>query len=162
MGKAALLALADRVEALTGLDREVDAQIFRTTECAPPFQYLNKLIALSWHEQEQAYFAQVSDDMRVRYEPPNYTASIDAAMTLVPEGWVMHGLSQTPDIVQEEHTGEEPLPKWSAALLRQGCAGYRNRKKFMEAFARGASNESAAIAITAAALRAIAGGEDAN
>ena len=78
------MKLSERLLAGEGPDRKLDVEIFQAIELAPPFQYLNKLIALSWHEQEQAYFAQVSDDMRVRYEPPRFTASLDAALSLYP------------------------------------------------------------------------------
>ena len=74
-------------------------------------------------------------------------------MTLVPEGFVLHNLQETPTIVHEEHTGWEPLPNWQATLLRQDCAGYRNRKKFMQAFEHGGGN-TAALALCAAALKA--------
>ncbi len=69
MDKAALLALADRVEALTGPDREMDAAIWAigTLREWPP-----RLDILA-----QAY----------RDNAPRYTASIDSAMTLVPEGY---------------------------------------------------------------------------
>lgn len=78
--------LIERIEAATGPDRELDAEIFRAIGAPAPFQFMNKLIALEYNDQEQAYFARVSDDMHVKYSPPAYTASIDAAMTLVPEG----------------------------------------------------------------------------
>ena len=90
----ALLALADRVEACAGPDREVDAEIFRAIGAPVPFQFANKLVALTFDAGERAYFADVSEDLRVRYSPPTYTASIDAAMTLVPDG-----LSPTIDFV---------------------------------------------------------------
>lgn len=84
--KEELLKLAKRVEALSGPDRGVDVEIFRVIGAPAPFQFMNKLIALEYNDIEQAYFARVTDDMQVRYAPPAYTASLDAAMTLVPEG----------------------------------------------------------------------------
>lgn len=85
--KEELLKLAERVEALSGPDRGVDVEIFRVIGAPAPFQFMNKLIALEYNDIEQAYFARVTDDMQVRYAPPAYTASLDAAMTLVPKGW---------------------------------------------------------------------------
>jgi len=82
-------------------------------------------------------------------------AYLDAALMLVPEGWLLHNLAETPEIVKEEHTGWEPLPEWSATLLRQDCAGYRNRRRFMEAFAHG-DGDTPALAIYAAIEAAIA------
>jgi hypothetical protein len=80
----ALVQLAERCEAATGPDRELDAAIFQAIGAPVPFQFANKLIALEFNDIENAYFARVSDDMQVRYSPPAYTASLDAAMTLVP------------------------------------------------------------------------------
>lgn len=116
--------LSERVMALSGPDREVDAEIWRII-----------------HPTSQYRLA------------PSYTASIDAAMTLVPEGWVLNSLKQTPEAEKNEHTGWEQLPEWSAALLRQDCAGYANRKRFLEAFRHGTA-KTAALAICAAALLA--------
>jgi len=82
--RAILLALAERCEAAEGPDRETDAAIFQAIGAPAPFQFANKLIALEFNDVENAYFARVSDDMRVRYSPPACTASIDAAITLVP------------------------------------------------------------------------------
>ena len=82
----ALVQLAEHCEAATGPDRETDAAIFQAIGAPVPFQFANKLIALEFNDIENAYFARVSDDMQVRYSPPAYTASLDAAMTLVPEG----------------------------------------------------------------------------
>jgi hypothetical protein len=64
MDRGELLALAERCEAATGPDRELDGDIFCALGHAPFI--------------EGAYCA---------YRSPAYTASLDAAMTLVPEGW---------------------------------------------------------------------------
>lgn len=82
-----LLELAECCEKATGPDRELDVAIFQAIGAPVPFQFANKLIALEFNDIENAYFARVSDDMQVRYSPPAYTASPDAAMTLVPEDW---------------------------------------------------------------------------
>ena len=81
-----LLKLAERVEALDGPCRETDLKVFHAIGAPVPFQFANKVVALAFDETRNAYFAPVGD-MQVRYEPPAYTASLDAAMTLVPEGW---------------------------------------------------------------------------
>lgn len=59
-----LLALAERVERATGADRELDGDIF----CA-------------------LGLAQLIEGAFDAYRAPAYTASLDAALTLVPEGW---------------------------------------------------------------------------
>lgn len=90
MNKAEILELAARVEALegaNGADRELHCLIFKAIGAPVPFQFASKFIALTFVEKEQAYLVELGDGMRIRYEPPNYTSSIDAAMGLVPEGW---------------------------------------------------------------------------
>lgn len=59
-----LMELASRVEAGEGADRELDADVFCALGLAPFV--------------EGAYDA---------YRAPAYTASLDAAMSLVPQGW---------------------------------------------------------------------------
>ena len=104
--------LIERLEAATGPSRELDAAIFHAIGAPVPFQFANKLIALEYNDVEQAYFAIVTDDMRVRYSPPNYTASIDAALTLVPEGW-------TCAFRQQDDGG------WHAELREGYCTSYK-------------------------------------
>lgn len=64
------MTLIDKLSALTGPDREVDALIFRLLANAPAERH--------WYEYNGDF---LSDDT-----VPRVTASIDAAMTLVPEG----------------------------------------------------------------------------
>ena len=65
-----LIRLAERVEKLTGRDREVDLEIYRAIYPFP-------CVALSERAQ----------DAFDREKAPKYSASLDAAMTLVPEGF---------------------------------------------------------------------------
>ena len=58
----AILALAERAEAATGPDRNLDADIMRAIGLA---------------------------GLKADYAPHPYSASLDAAMTLVPEGWAV-------------------------------------------------------------------------
>jgi len=80
-----LEALAVRCEALAGPDREVDVCVFRAIGAPVPFQFANLMVALTYDEAERCYTVPVGD-MRCRYEPPAYTASLDDAMSLVPDG----------------------------------------------------------------------------
>lgn len=66
MTKTELLALAERVEALTGPDRETDYRIAK------------------WRSGAKG------SHLKIEQVPPLYTASLDAAMTLVPEGCLFH------------------------------------------------------------------------
>lgn len=89
---------------------------------------------------EMRIFRAVNPQATSRSVPPNYTASIDAAMTLVPEGWESIELRRTDD-------GE-----WRAAL-----AG--NDAHFMaedpdEFFVESGNHATPALALCAAALKA--------
>lgn len=66
--RAALLALAERCEAATGPDRELDRLLIPPELHGTPAPY--------WSVND------CGDAV-----PANFTASIDAALTLVPEGW---------------------------------------------------------------------------
>lgn len=121
-----LLALAERVEALTGPDREVDAEIFLLqwpgyhiqTDCEP------------FPDEVQPGRIQEAGGFGYR-TAPSYTAALDAAMSLVPEGW---------DVDIE---------------VRQSFAHvFMENDEALEAEANNAATP--ALALTAAALRAIA------
>ncbi|MGF7152494.1 hypothetical protein [Novosphingobium gossypii] len=138
-----LIALAEWCEAAAGADRELDAAVFRSIGAPVPFQFANKLLALTFDEARNAYFADIGE-MRVRYEPPAFTASVDAAMTLVPEG-CLH-MART---------------IWDAAGKTAGI-GRVDRYvsgKWTDGFDSCAA--SPALALTAAALRALASMKDA-
>lgn len=75
-----LLALAERVEAAAGPDRETDVLIER--ECGPLSHTVRELEAGS-PLNTIAVIAECADGRY--FKVPTYTASIDAALTLVPE-----------------------------------------------------------------------------
>jgi hypothetical protein len=117
--KDELLALAKRVEALTGPDREVDT-------------WIENHLGLARFEPAHPFRSHC--DGHTRKEPKLYTASLDAAMSLVPEGW-----------------------NWGAWMrhdwLKQNAQVWHLERK-------GSTNNgdaaTPALALTAAALRAIA------
>jgi hypothetical protein len=75
--KDELLALAERVEALTGPDRGIDT-------------WIENHLGLARFEPAHPFRSHCDGD--TRKEPKPYSASLDAAMSLVPEGWVsVHG-----------------------------------------------------------------------
>lgn len=78
-----LSALIERVENATGPDRELDALIFRVLDLKLPDQFLSMGIKLSWQADGSATVP--VGDMQVRYEPPHFTSSLDAALALVEE-----------------------------------------------------------------------------
>jgi hypothetical protein len=114
--------LADRVERLTGPDREVDAAIMRL--------FTNSVESYDgdfWYGPHGTIGEPV----------PAYTASIDAALTLVPEGWAwMAGCA----------AGEGFFA--SLAIMDEEC-----RAPEVDVTA-----STSALALTAACLRAIAKG----
>jgi hypothetical protein len=75
-----LLDLASRCEAATGPDREIDCLIheWRFTELTPAMR------GMYYGEPTGEYFR---DGGETTFRAPAYTASLDAAMSLVPEGW---------------------------------------------------------------------------
>jgi hypothetical protein len=116
--KDELIALAERVEALTGPDRGVDT-------------WIENHLGLARFEPAHPFRSHCDGD--TRKEPKPYTASLDAAMSLVPEGWAsVHGWDY-PDrasrVIFMDDDGD-PLFRGRAA--------------------------TPALALTAAALRAIA------
>lgn len=124
MNRDELLALADRVEALTGPDRETDKAILLT-------------LGYSW--RGMAYW--FHDDSRQWKGDTHFTASLDAAMSLVPsDSW--HEIKGPRKYLNIP----TPSPNyWSAHLAR-----------WNHEFQVAGWGATAAIALCAAALRALA------
>jgi len=121
---ALLMDLADRCEKADGADWNLSADIAR---------------AMGWAESEHAWH---SLDWRSRQSgPPHYTHSLDAALSLVPEGWAwaVYGGARE-EIVATAYCvpngGRLPWPDWITDI----CAA------------------TPALALCAAALRALASG----
>lgn len=150
LDKAGLVALAERVEALTGTCRETDALIVRAVygnDGAPipfavlsgnSFDYLRRVGGLHVEIARIGNGFQPSD----RYVP-RFTASLDAAMTLVPGGFSFEvrasGLGDKGQATVWNPMTQPGLPSHKSWTVR-GC-------------------NSPALALTAAALRAIAAGQ---
>lgn len=94
-----ILSLARRVEEATGADRELDALI--ALACVPEVTgwvrhpnhetcseiSADHLLGELW-PSEGGFYAWLHHKENIPcFQAPRYTASIDAAMTLVPEGW---------------------------------------------------------------------------
>jgi hypothetical protein len=85
-----LLELAERCEAATGPDAKLDEAIEKALPCSRRFAEDNPHAPpTQWNERGAAFHgARIGDcDNFDEYVSPHYTASLDAAMTLVPEGW---------------------------------------------------------------------------
>lgn len=81
-----LTSLIERIEAATGPDRILDIDVFREIGAPLPTEFMERKIELEWDETDLC-FVMPLDGMRIRYEPPFYTASIDAVLTLLPDGF---------------------------------------------------------------------------
>ncbi|WP_416877991.1 hypothetical protein [Litorimonas sp.] len=123
--KETLLELADRVEALDGPCREMDAEIF---VMEMHLKTGRSLESIAW----------LNDPLMEGL--PEYTASLDASMTLVPEGFLLNNL------FNDGHAR-------GFFNNRKPCGAILNPPKGERVFGYGNSIYNA---ICAAALRAIA------
>lgn len=84
-----LLELAERVERAEGPDRRLDVAIAIAVDWTYPSMMAPLRVTVAWRGEDAidsiAEEAERPDSL-LKYLP-RYTASIDAAMTLVPEGW---------------------------------------------------------------------------
>lgn len=80
---SALLELATRCEAATGPDRELDAVIAATLRVGTEYGWADSYPAWKGRDDGRVYLCKGGPS----FPSPNYTASLDAAMTLVPEGF---------------------------------------------------------------------------
>jgi len=103
--EAELLALASRVEAASRPDRELDALV--NAACC---------IGTIPCEQYPTIEAWASSALRHNWNFPRYTASLDAAMTLVPEGdWAEGSLSSPGQLEIHGPCTFDPIGKgWAA------------------------------------------------
>ncbi len=77
-------SLLSRVLEAKGPDREIDLALFRAMQEPVPVAFVTHKVTLEWDEAKAGYFYLVPNtDLQVRYDPPAYTASIDAALALV-------------------------------------------------------------------------------
>jgi hypothetical protein len=125
--RATLLALAERVEGLTGACRETDAKVALAVGYKTwPDGYGEG------NEWESPTGERLKRVHGFGAQPPAFTASLDAAMTLVPEGW--GGMEiYAPDADQDGYTVH------ISDEMRGSTAGFA---------------KTLAAALTAAALRA--------
>jgi hypothetical protein len=123
------LELAERCEKATGPQRELDVAI--AIECGPAAKRLESLMAGSPHNTV-AEIAKEADRESPLVCIPSYTASLDAAVTLVPE-WMIasievyldHGeaLVRYPYYSGKESRAATPALALCAAALRARAEG---------------------------------------
>lgn len=105
--------LIKRLENATGPDRELDLAIhIAAIRCDPTAQYYPNGNCLSYYE----YHPEVPGGANefLTEELPHYTASIDAALTLVPEGYCWSRVPGRVEIVKEEHYGDPFVEPYSS------------------------------------------------
>lgn len=124
--------LIKRIEAAEGPSRELDAKIWEYLGLAPEYDNLKNNYGC-WHYRGEGryHFADDSSWGRNKYAP-EFTSSIDAAMTLVPKGWIV-----------KEYTTSKLIPHTFEVSKGVGIGGFV-----------GHSDHSMALALCAAALRA--------
>ena len=90
--RATLEALLARVLEGTGPDRELDAEIGAAVRALPSSAV--GLGVVGWLQRWEGPFmtdpalpGHILTENRINWKAPPYTASLDAALTLVPEGW---------------------------------------------------------------------------
>jgi hypothetical protein len=142
MTRETLLGLADRCEQATGPDRELDCEIWADANDLKLEWQGNCLVAgiegvIGWIDPgEHSRNFSTNRSATGPAAIPAYTASLDSAMTLVPEGYRLTGLAET--IV------DCPQP-WRAILWEKK----RNTKKRPHG-----DGATASLALCAAALKA--------
>lgn len=128
-----LLALAARCEAATGPDRELDADI----ACHAPICQADYVLSAHPSAKPGRVTRYFDDGGHGTFVCQNYTASLDAAMTLVREGWLL-------DQLLERNTVDSANWRWKAGLWRADS----------DVIVAGKSPATPALALCAAALRA--------
>lgn len=146
--KAELLALADRVEALDRADREVDALIKQAVFVPGGFIRQSPIngnwcIYENGNNGKERLVERPRSVSHGKWRSDAYTSSIDAAMTLVPETC----------LIVLKHL-------WADGGKREWYATLNAYKDNMWVDSHDALNPSAAITLTAAAIRAIAAKDD--
>lgn len=133
--------LAERIEALEGACRDMDAVIFKAVGAPLPKAAFGMDIELQPDPNSASGFVMPVGELQVRYECPHYTASLDAAITLVPS-------QPYPEI--------RPGQWWWVVEAREGCCDahvvYENHDAGVPEFSGKAATP--ALAFCAAALRA--------
>lgn len=83
-----LTKLVERLEQATGPDRVLDGLIFKVCAGAvvQPQDAWN--FRPTWQDFDGVWHLQDRNDKCAYEPPPHFTGSIDAALTLVPEGWM--------------------------------------------------------------------------
>jgi hypothetical protein len=106
---ARLRELAERVQRASGPDRELDIAVWAL---AKPSTFARHLGNARWRQSRDLPESEKDARAMRSLVPPEYTGSLDAAMSLMPEGW------RVAPLIQDWHTN------WLATLMvKSGQAG---------------------------------------
>lgn len=85
----AMVDLAEGAEKAGGPDREIDAAIEAVLQLNAPGRLVNYIGPFDFDgdNDDGSVTVWVGKKKVARYRPPAFTASLDAAMSLIPEGW---------------------------------------------------------------------------
>lgn len=133
--KEEFLALAARVEGMSNSDREVDAEVAAALRTGTEHRWAYNFPEWEGRSEGRVYLETGGPS----FPAPAFTASIDAAITLVPKGWHVGMLTEC---------DEDDSPS---------CCLTQNAEPCQDAVGRGADM---AMSLVAAALRARAALED--
>lgn len=138
----AMLELAERCENASGPDWELDAAIHEAVTTFPP-----RRAGVGWPNENALVVPAFPGWVLL----PAYTASLDAAMGLVPEGW---RVSRWEEAWRIGRWHAQVAPRPSAALLERFDDGRTIGWETADTEQTGAATP--ALALTAACLRALA------
>lgn len=149
MTRADLIAALEKAE---GPSRELDAHIGALTCSLPecPAEWLanwkGPFAAFCWGAHGWRVAAmQDNGDRAVHWEPPHFTASINAALTLVPEGWRWNVSNRA----SSPHTGRAHVENRELHFIGMGGMTPNPKLRWYECTAA-----TTAIAVCIAALKA--------
>lgn len=137
-----LAMLAEQCEQATGPNRELDARI-----AVESGQYVTS-------RHHPGMLASAAEQNRFGYYWPDYTASLDAAMTLVPEGWRV-GFEQGASCDRDPSKCEAWLWPLESTYDPDWQLGQETQHSNPDG--HGSFAATPALALTAACLRAMAG-----
>lgn len=146
-----LLALAARVEAAEGADRDLDDAI-ATAIYSEPERHCTKGLSDEAGGMWMFRYPNGSIGSSLRF-----TASLDAAMALLPEGWTIETLSHWPAAPKDADNHQTGLS--SVRLVGTSLTRFGQRMIWGHGSGDGRADGTAptpALALTAAALRALA------
>lgn len=115
--------LAERCEAAEAGSRELDAEAFHTFGMPLPKDFAGYSLDMKPDPDSASGFMMPVGEMHIKYECAPYSTSLDAAMTLLPEGWgvtsVTHPMPKCTWAAVREYEKGKDGKSWTSKTLRQ-------------------------------------------